>query len=61
MLIASIMLAAKFLDDQFFKNDYYARIGGITVKEINVSEMELLKVLDYQRIISKLNYGNYIY
>lgn len=51
MLIASIMLAAKFLDDQFFKNDYYARIGGITVKEINVSEMELLKVLDYQLMI----------
>ena len=29
------MLAIKYQDDEYYKNEYYAKIGGITVKEIS--------------------------
>ena len=33
------MVGAKFLDDFYYKNDYYAKIGGITKAEINLLEL----------------------
>jgi hypothetical protein len=30
------MVAAKFLDDFYYKNEFYAKIGGISRAEINV-------------------------
>jgi hypothetical protein len=32
------MLAAKFFDDFYYKNEYYAKVGGITIIEINILE-----------------------
>jgi hypothetical protein len=29
LLITSVMLAAKFFDDQYFNNAYYAKVGGV--------------------------------
>lgn len=28
-------VAAKFNDDLFYKNSYYAKVGGISVEELN--------------------------
>jgi hypothetical protein len=33
------MVAAKFADDFFYKNEYYAKIGGISRTEMNVLEI----------------------
>lgn len=32
------MIAAKYIDDFFYKNDYYAKVGGISRTEINSLE-----------------------
>ena len=29
--MSSIILAAKYNDDQFYKNDYYAKVGGLKI------------------------------
>ena len=36
--MCAIMVAAKFVDDFYYKNDYYAKIGGINKSEINILE-----------------------
>ena len=36
------MLAAKFYDDKYYDNQYYAIIGGIMVKELNLLEKVFL-------------------
>jgi hypothetical protein len=41
------MVAAKYVDDFFYKNDYYAKVGGISRAEINTLELELLQTLNY--------------
>ncbi|KAJ6305863.1 hypothetical protein OIU78_021231 [Salix suchowensis] len=48
LLITSIMVAAKFLDDECYDNAYYARIGGISTGEMNRMEMRFLFNLDFR-------------
>lgn len=48
LLITSIMLAAKFIDDAFFNNAYYAKVGGVSTLEINRLELEFLFNLDFK-------------
>lgn len=49
LLITSLMLACKFLDDQCFSTMHYAKAGGIpTVKEMNRLEIHFLSFLDYR-------------
>jgi hypothetical protein len=42
ILITATMLAAKFFDDQYYNNAYFARVGGIPRDEINQLEIEFL-------------------
>eukprot|EP01018_Ginkgo_biloba_P014119 Gb_03254 [translate_table: standard] len=48
LLITSVMLASKFLDDLNYNNAYYAKVGGITTKDINSLEIEFLFMLDFR-------------
>jgi len=34
VVITAIMLAAKFFDDQYFNNNYYAKVGGVPAVEV---------------------------
>jgi Cyclin len=38
----SIMVAAKFFDDQYYNNAYYAKVGGVPCGELNSLETEFL-------------------
>ena len=40
-------MAIKFLDDDYFKNEYYAKIGGISLYELNVLESEFLNIISF--------------
>mmetsp|Transcript_16645 Transcript_16645/g.46995 ORF Transcript_16645/g.46995 Transcript_16645/m.46995 type:complete len:209 (+) Transcript_16645:337-963(+) len=42
IFITSVLLAAKYCDDIYFNNKYYARVGGISCQEMNSLELEFL-------------------
>ncbi|KAJ0259212.1 Cyclin-U4-1 [Hirschfeldia incana] len=42
LLITSVMVSAKFLDDLYYNNAYYAKVGGISTKEMNLLELDFL-------------------
>ncbi|KAJ1415437.1 Cyclin-like superfamily [Sesbania bispinosa] len=46
LLITSVMVAAKFMDDMYYNNAYYAKVGGITKIEMNFLELDFLFGLD---------------
>ncbi|KAK9161208.1 hypothetical protein Syun_007549 [Stephania yunnanensis] len=48
LLITSVMIAAKFVDDAFFNNAYYAKVGGVSTAEMNSLEMDFLFSLDFR-------------
>ncbi|XP_010512719.1 PREDICTED: cyclin-U3-1-like [Camelina sativa] len=48
LLITCVMLAAKVFDDRYFNNAHYARVGGVSTRELNRLEMKLLFTLDFK-------------
>jgi len=58
LLIAS-MIAAKFHDDTYYSNAYYAKVGGLKLKEVNALEAEMLKILDWNVTVPAAEYQLY--
>lgn len=52
LVITAVMLAAKLMDDKYYNNAFYAKIGGITTSELNHMELEMLRMLDYRTFVS---------
>lgn len=52
LIITSVMVAAKFMDDAFFNNAYYARVGGVSTAELNKLEVKFLFGLDFRLHVS---------
>lgn len=42
VVITAVLLAAKFFDDAYYNNAYYAKVGGVLVSEMNGLEVEFL-------------------
>ncbi|KAJ7972794.1 Cyclin [Quillaja saponaria] len=59
LLITSVMLAAKFIDDAFFNNAYYAKVGGVSTVELNKLEMNFLFSIDFRLQVSVETFGTY--
>ncbi len=61
LLITSLMIAAKNLDDRCYSNAHYARVGGIaTVKEVNRLELQMLALLRYNIYVSQEEYKYFV-
>jgi len=52
LLITSIMISAKLLDDYTFNNGYYSKVGGLTIYELNALEIRFLELLRYNLSVS---------
>ncbi|GAM26318.1 hypothetical protein SAMD00019534_094930, partial [Acytostelium subglobosum LB1] len=59
ILITSILVAAKYLDDIFYNNHFYSQVGGVSVKEINVMELDFLKLLSFDVSIKLESFVHY--
>lgn len=53
------MLAAKFFDDKYFNNLYYAKVGGVPNKEINSLEVEFLFLINFSLHVDEDMYFRY--
>ncbi|KAJ6852523.1 cyclin-P3-1-like isoform X2 [Iris pallida] len=59
LLMTSVVIAAKFIDDAFFKNAYYARVAGVSTEEMNRMELNLLFSLDFRLQVNMGTFGMY--
>ncbi len=53
------MVAAKFFDDQYFNNAYYAKVGGVPCLEMNALETELLFFLNFHLFVTSSEFAMY--
>ncbi|CAD8068083.1 unnamed protein product [Paramecium sonneborni] len=58
-LLLAIMTAIKYQDDDYYKNEYYAKVGGISVRETYILEQEFLELMDHQLFIDEQYYFLY--
>eukprot|EP00899_Mesostigma_viride_P002226 jgi/Mesvir1/12003/Mv00307-RA.1 len=60
LLITAIMIAAKFLDDIYFNNSYYAKVGGISCAELNLLERNFLRCVDFDLNVTEQEFTWYL-
>ncbi|KAG9457925.1 hypothetical protein H6P81_002433 [Aristolochia fimbriata] len=59
LIITSVVVAAKFIDDAFFDNAYYAKVGGVSTAEMNRLELKFLFSLDFRLHVSVETFDKY--
>jgi hypothetical protein len=52
ILFTSIVLSIKYNEDKFCKNSFYAKVGGISVKELTKLENAFLKLIEFKLFVS---------
>jgi len=53
IIITAICIAAKFHDDLFFPNCFYSQLGGISLSELNLLEVEFLFGLNFTLFVNR--------
>jgi len=60
VVLMSMVMAVKFYDDYYYRNEYYAKIGGVPLTEFNELEREyLLNYIDFGLYVNVESYAEY--
>lgn len=59
LLLIAVVLAAKSQDDVFYSNSYYAKVGGLALKEANSLEEHFVKMLAWELYVGPEEYQFY--
>merc|ERR1711957_1133771 len=60
LVLTCFVLALKWHDDEPpYYNTYYAKVGGISIRELNMMEEHLCKLLNWELYVSAEEYDRY--
>ena len=59
ILFASILIAIKYNEDNFYDNNFYSEIAGIKLEELNMIEKKFISMCNFQFFISVDIFENY--
>eukprot|EP00930_Biecheleria_cincta_P067882 TRINITY_DN5481_c0_g4_i1.p1 TRINITY_DN5481_c0_g4~~TRINITY_DN5481_c0_g4_i1.p1 ORF type:complete len:308 (-),score=54.62 TRINITY_DN5481_c0_g4_i1:55-978(-) len=59
IIFTCIVIASKFHEDGRYSNSYYARIGGLTRRELLSAEIELLKMIQWDLLVVPAELNQY--
>ncbi|KAK4411242.1 Cyclin-U2-1 [Sesamum angolense] len=59
LLITTIMVASKYVEDMNYRNSYFARVGGLTTNELNKLEVEFLFLMKFKLHVNVSVYESY--
>jgi hypothetical protein len=54
-----MLLAIKYNEDDYYSNQYYARVGGVSLTELNELEYNLLILLEFDIFVDDDIYTKY--
>lgn len=57
--MTALVVAIKYQDDEYYKNEFYAKVGGIPKLELNQLEAEFLKLMKFQVHVTEEHFLNY--
>jgi hypothetical protein len=52
ILFTSIVISIKYNEDKYCKNSFYAKVGGISVKELTKLENAFLKLIEFKLFVA---------
>lgn len=53
IILSYILIAIKYNEDDYFSNEFYSKVGGITLQELNVLEFESLLLIKHTLFVEK--------
>ncbi|PIA35638.1 hypothetical protein AQUCO_03500176v1 [Aquilegia coerulea] len=59
LLITTIMVASKFVEDMNYRNSYFARVGGLMTKEMNELEVDFLFLMGFKLHVNVSIFDSY--
>ena len=62
-IVTSMLVSIKYNEDDFFSNSFYAKVGGVSITELNYLEYEFLSLIDFDLYVDDdlySKYSNYI-
>ena len=59
LLLISIIISIKINEDKIFGNNYYAEVGGISIKEFNSIESDFVNFINYYLFVTEEEYFKY--
>lgn len=59
VVITAVLLAAKFVDDAYYNNAYYAKVGGVMTSEINGLEVDFLFRINFSLNVTSEEFDQY--
>jgi len=59
LIITGVMLGAKFFDDRYFNSALYGKVGGVSRREMNLLEVEFLRMLSFELFVETRTYEIY--
>ena len=60
LFISCCLLAIKFNEDCFYTNEYYAKVGGIDLDEMNYLERSCIELLNFDLFVDQNLYKKYV-
>lgn len=60
LLLTALVLSVKVRDDDYYKNSYYANIGGVHLRELVNLELHLLRVIEWDTWIEPSLFREYV-
>jgi hypothetical protein len=60
LVITGVVVAIKFFDDKYYSNGFYAKVGGVSRAELNLLELELLQLLDFNAYVGAEDVQKYL-
>ena len=60
LILGCLILAIKYNEDTYYNNEYYAKVGGVTVEELNNLEYKSFELLNFNLFISNDIYEKYL-
>ncbi|KAF2077100.1 hypothetical protein CYY_001609 [Polysphondylium violaceum] len=59
ILITTLLISTKYLDDIFYNNEFYSQVGGVSLKEMNLLELDFLKMLNFSAFCPISTFNEY--
>lgn len=59
LLLSCVVSAIKALEDEFYTNGHYAKVGGLPLEELNKLEITLLYMLQFELFVTPHQYEQY--
>jgi hypothetical protein len=60
IILGCLLLAIKYNEDIYFTNEHYAKVGGVSIKELNELEYVSMEFLNFNLFIGEDIYQKYL-